>query len=396
MTFVAHGLAIRPPRSARTWTVIDADHRTVVPVEEWLEAHRHLWSPNTVRGYATSLAQWWTFLEQRGEENAWHEVGVPAVTGFLAWLRNGRVLEHSLVASQDSPSAETLEARLAALISFYRWQGAVFGVPVVGRLMRGAPHRAQGRGLLAHLDARSGPGPSSLVRVRGSRRRDRPPLLLPQQIQSILDGCAVVDSGSGEWTGNLRDRLLFALLAETGMRLGELLGMRINDFVMGRGETAYVEVVPRCDNPNGARVKMMRSRRVYVGSEVEQLFGDYVTHLACRAAEFGIAVTADSPLLVNLQRPPLLAALREGTVRDKTTSLRRKGIGPAGWTPHWFRHTHATALLLAGTPEWVVSRRLGHAHVQTTLDLYGWVREDEALRAAANWKSYAAGFAGVR
>jgi integrase len=46
-------------------------------------------------------------------------------------------------------------------------------------------------------------------------------------------------------------------------------------------------------------------------------------------------------------------------------------------------------LLLAGTPEWVVARRLGHAHVQTTLDLYGWVREDEALRAAAAWASYA-------
>jgi len=45
--------------------------------------------------------------------------------------------------------------------------------------------------------------------------------------------------------------------------------------------------------------------------------------------------------------------------------------------------------LLAGTAEWVVSRRLGHAHVQTTLDIYGWVREDEALRTAANWKSYA-------
>jgi integrase len=46
-------------------------------------------------------------------------------------------------------------------------------------------------------------------------------------------------------------------------------------------------------------------------------------------------------------------------------------------------------LLLAGTAEWVVSRRLGHAYVQTTLDVYGGVREDEALRAAANWKSYA-------
>jgi integrase len=285
-----------------------------------------------------------------------------------------------------------LEARLAALISFYRWQEAVFSVPVAGRLLRGTPRRAPARGLLAHLDGRSTPGPSSLVRVRRHghrhRHRGRPPLLLPTEIQAILDGCARPDAALGEWTGNLRDRLLFALLAETGMRLGEALGLRISDFVMGRGGTPYVEIVPRENNPNGARVKMMRPRRVYVGADLERLFADYLTHLAGRAAELGMQISTDSPLLVNLDRPPLLAAVRDGTVRDKTTALRRKGIGPAGWTPHWLRHSHATALLLAGTPEWVVSRRLGHAHVQTTLDLYGWVREDEALRAAANWTSF--------
>ncbi len=69
------------------------------------------------------------------------------------------------------------------------------------------------------------------------------------------------------------------------MRLGELLGMRISDFVMGRGGTPHVEIVPREDNPNCARVKMMRPRRVYVGSDLERLFADYLTHLACRAAE---------------------------------------------------------------------------------------------------------------
>ena len=267
----------------------------------------------------------------------------------------------------------------------------MFGVAVAGRLMRGAPRRAQARTLLSHLDGRCAPGPSSLVRVRRHGHRGRPPLLLPAEIQAILDGCAVSDGG-GDWVGNLRDRLLFALLAETGCRLGEVRGMRISDFVMGRGGTAYVEVVPRADNANGARVKMMRPRRVYVGADLERLFADYVTHLACRADELGLPMTADAPLLVNLQRAPLLAALREGTVRDKTAALRRKGIGPPGWTPHWFRHSHATALLLAGTPEWVVSRRLGHAHVQTTMGLYGWVREDEALRAAANWASYTAGW----
>ena len=369
--------------------MIDEGYRTVEPVEQWLEAHRHLWSPNTVRAYATALAQWWTFLEQRGETGCWGEVGVPAVTGFLSWLRNGRTVEHALVVLDEAPSPETLEARLAALISFYRWQAAVFDVAVSSRLLRATPRRAPARGLLAHLDARTSPAPSSLVRVRRGRHRDRPPLLLPTEIQAILDGCAVIGADGGDWRGNLRDRFLFALLAETGMRLGEALGLRIADFTLGRGGTAYVDVVPREDNPNGARVKMMRPRRIYVGADLERLFGDYLSYLAGRSADLGLPLSSDSLLLVNVSRPPWLAALREGTVRDKTEALQRQGIGPTGWTPHWFRHSHATALLLAGTPEWVVSRRLGHAHVQTTLDLYGWVRDDEALKAAANWTAYA-------
>jgi len=241
--------------------VVDASYATVGPVEEWLEAHRHLWSPNTVRGYPASLAQWWSFLEQRGEAGQWAEAGVPAVAGFLSWLRNGRTAEHSLMVPAEVPAAETLHARLAALISFYRWQAAVHSVPAAGRLLRGRPSRAPSRGLLAHLDARREPGPSSLVKVR-RRRAGRPPLLLPQEIQAIIDGCATWDGTAGEWKGNLRDRLIFALLAETGMRLGEVLGMAISDFVMGRGGTPYVEVVPRPGNANGARVKMMRPRRV--------------------------------------------------------------------------------------------------------------------------------------
>ena len=63
-------------------------------------------------------------------------------------------------------------------------------------------------------------------------------------------------------------------------------------------------------------------------------------------------------------------------LRCSSATLTRDRNGSSSW-------------LSAGTAEWVVSRRLGHAHVQTTLDIYGWVREDEALRAAANWTSYA-------
>ena len=141
--------------------------------------------------------------------------------------------------------------------------------------------------------------------------RARPPLLLPGEIQAIIDGCATWDDAAGEWRGNLRDRLLFSLLAESGMRLGEVLGMAISDFVMGRGGTAYIEVVPRAGNPNGARVKMMRPRRIYVSADLERLFADYLTHLACRAAGLGMNRVAGLAA-AGQPRPPAAAGRDPG------------------------------------------------------------------------------------
>src|SRR5258708_36976195 len=76
------------------------------------------------------------------------------------------------------------------------------------------------------------------VRVREARVRRR--VLMAGQAQSILDAC-----------GRLRDRLLFALLLDSGMRIGEALGLRHQDMdIAGRA----VAVTPR-RNDNGARAK---------------------------------------------------------------------------------------------------------------------------------------------
>ena len=40
----------------------------------------------------------------------------------------------------------------------------------------------------------------------------------------------------------------------------------------------------------------------------------------------------------------------------------------------------------------VVSRRLGHVDVQTTLNTYAHVTEDVEMRAVAQWKAFAAGW----
>lgn len=164
------------------------------------------------------------------------------------------------------------------------------------------------------------------MRVHTIKRRDRPPILLPQQVQAILDGCATYDPNTGEWVGNLRVRFLFALLAESGMRIGEALGTRTHEFVMRRGGTPLADVIPREDNPNDPRVKMLKPRRVYVSSDLESLYVDYFTLLAMSASDLGRPIDPSNPLFMNLDRSPYLSALREGTVRDKVTALKNMTV----------------------------------------------------------------------
>jgi integrase/recombinase XerD len=101
-------------------------------------------------------------------------------------------------------------------------------------------------------------------------------------------------------------------------------------------------------------------------------------------------------VFVNLQRGPRFSPMRQENIYEKVRGLRTAHRSlPPDWSPHWLRHTHATALLLAGVPEHVVMRRLGHADVQTTLSTYGWVTQDAAMRSLAEWKNYVAGWKGL-
>jgi len=45
-------------------------------------------------------------------------------------------------------------------------------------------------------------------------------------------------------------------------------------------------------------------------------------------------------------------------------------------TPHWLRHTHAGLMILAGESPAALQRRLGHASIKTTYDVYGRMIED--------------------
>jgi len=380
----------------RTWTVTGDDHLPVGPVEEYLEFLRiaQQCSPNTVRSYATSLARWWEYLTAAGV--AWDQVSLPFFVSFVAWLRTGLPagVARLPAAEEDGRLAEsTIASRVTAVLSFYRYHADVGQVPVAGRLYRAGALSGQYLPGLVHL-RRDVQRPAPAVRVRQPAARPVP-VLTPAQVKAIVDACAKWDPASGEWTGSVRDRLLFAALAETGMRLGELLSTRHCDWHAGRGQTPFVEVVPRQDHPAGVRCKSGRYRRIYISDELERLHSEYIWQL-CDAGAHDQVDLQGHFVFVNLRGGQRLAPMRPETVYDKVAALKRQLSGrvPAGWTPHWFRHTHASALLLSGAREHVVMRRLGHADIQTTLNLYGWVTEDAELRALADWRSFCSGWRG--
>ena len=110
-----------------------------------------------------------------------------------------------------------------------------------------------------------------VLRVREEQRRPR--TLTAAQVQAVLDA-----------QRRLRDRFLFALLFGTGMRIGQALGLRHEDFVC---RERRVEFVPRERNANRARGKngwgsvpvtaeLVRCYSDYMHEEYGELDSDYV------------------------------------------------------------------------------------------------------------------------
>lgn len=372
-----------------TWTVVDGDGRVISPVEEYLEfARQSDYSPNTVRSYARSLALWSTHLEQHGR--CWDSVVLTDFGSFLQALRAGDIGSDVVaLRSGRSVADATVAARVRPVMSFYRFHAAM-GVHAASFLYEEV-HARPGRYLpfLEHVARRQG-RQRSRVRVRVQPREV--PVLTPGQVDALIGAEATFEQGTGEWGGDLRYRLLWTLLAETGMRIGEALSLQHRDWQTGRGDTASIQITPRL-HPHGLQLKS-GARRLFVGSRLDRLYGDYVWWLCDRGADAAVEDWDSAYLFCNVFREPLFSPLRVESVYAHLARMKRLVPQlPGSMTPHWFRHTHATALLLAGTPLHVVSRRLGHRDVQTTTNTYGHVTDDAELAALANWRQCVDGWA---
>lgn len=323
-----------PDTGSVSWVVVDSAHLPVAAVGEFLlYLHRIGRSPNTVRAYAHHLQAYWSFLQEKGRD--WRTLKLSELAEFVGWVR------HAKRSGGVHRSDRTINLILAAVGSFYVYQdrlGVETAISHARRLGAKSPYKP-----FLHGISRPQLGAQALLRVREVKRIPR--VFSPAEVQALLDACA-----------RRRDRLLVCLLHESGMRIGQAMGLRHADV---RSYDGVIEIVPRV-NSNGALAKARSSYEVHVSKQAMALYADYLVH------EY---VEADNDyLFVNTWGGRAGAPMTYSTVVDLFRRLSRKAGLHA--TPHMFRHTHATDLLRAGWDAAYVQRRLGHAQVQTTINTY--------------------------
>ena len=351
---------VMPATGSVSWTVLGGDGRPVGPVESYLSYLASLErSPNTQRAYASSLKLWFEFLDGVGV--GWDTAGVDDVARFVSWLRapaeNVIVLEHGTALRTPA----TVNRHLAGVFGFYEFH-ARSGVEVASGLVA---WRRLGRGSykpFLHHVSKGRPIATRPVKMIVPRRAPR--TLTADEVVRVL--AAPVRA---------RDRFLLALLAETGMRIGQALGLRHADFVSRAKE---VRIVPRGDNANGARAKLRSPAMVPVTAGLVRSYSDYMY------SEYG---NVDSDyVFVNLWSGRVGAPLTYRTVHDLV--VRIKASTGIDFTLHMLRHTHATDLIRSGVAIEVVARLLTHSSSTTTSQIY--VHLDvtdvrEALHQAGVW-----------
>ncbi len=148
------------------------------------------------------------------------------------------------------------------------------------------------------------------------------------------------------WSGR-RDRVLFALLYNTGARVSEAIGLRRSDVTLKPIRVVRI------------RGKRRKERQVPLWKSTTRLLADWLKE---------IDADPETPLFPNrhgcaMSRSGIEDRLREALATAVTScpSLRSKAV-----SPHILRHTTAMHLLQAGVEMTVIALWLGHESTETT------------------------------
>ncbi|WP_060679595.1 tyrosine-type recombinase/integrase [Virgibacillus halodenitrificans] len=184
------------------------------------------------------------------------------------------------------------------------------------------------------------------------------------------------------------DLVVFAMLAYTGLRVGELVALKWSDIDF---DNHTLRVIRTYYNPTNNKLKYQlltpktkTSRRIITIDEL------LITLLQQHKEEQNLIKRVNNPFYNDHD---FIFATNEGypkTIKAISIRLQRllkKTTIKKVITPHSFRHTHTSLLIEAGVHIKEIQERLGHADIQTTMDIYAHMTKNIKKEASTKFSN---------
>jgi integrase/recombinase XerD len=267
-------------------------------------------SPNTVASYRDTFRLLFAFLQKRGRPKpsglTLADIDAQTVLKFLDELESARC-----------NSIRTRNARLAAIRAFVGYASTrdPTALPLAKRVLA-IPQKRFNRPLLAYLT--------------------------PFEVEALLDA-----PDQTQWSGR-RDRAMFALMYNTGIRVSEAISIRHRDIEFGPSSSVRIHGKGR------------KERRVPLWKATASLVKKWLPET--------VAQNDDSPVFPNrhgceLSRSGVEDRLHRAVV---TATARCPSLNDKNVSPHTLRHSTAMHMLQSGVDITVIALWLGHESCETT------------------------------
>jgi integrase len=177
-----------------------------------------------------------------------------------------------------------------------------------------------------------------------------------------------------------RYEALYSLAIHTGMRQGELFGLKWADLNWNKGELRIQRQVKREPGQGWtfANPKTKKGRRtIKLGVEILKLLKAHKKNQDVQKSILGSRWKENGLILPSLVGTPLNPS---NLTKDFRRVLNRAGLARIRF--HDLRHTAASLMLNNGIPLIVVSNTLGHSKPSTTLDIYGHLYQETQTNVA--------------
>ena len=312
-------------------------------------------SPNTIKRAAFALCYYLEYLSEK-ETDITQVCQLPYdeqnehFVRFLYWIKTG---QHKKENDIRNPGNGTCNAYLKDVFRFYLF-------------MEVEDPQFKGLRVLSYrqVTVANAVGVKRVLRAKAFsgylRAEDRNVRAADQEeIVTILKACT-----------NSRDQLLILLIAETGFRIGEILGVSYTRDIDYQNHT--IRVWFRDDNENDARAKNAEFRRSRISDDTFEFLLHYL-------AEYRKLLQHQNYLFINITGETAGQPLKVGSVYDMLGRMEKKTR--IRITPHMLRRYFSVIRWNDGWPLEMISQALGHKHLDTTVKYLG-VLDDRLMEAS--------------